>query len=152
MAQASGVTAVVGAGIIGVAVAYALRRRGRDVVLVERGEPGRATSYGNMANIAVTHFAPISRPGNWSRMPRWLLDPEGPIHIAPSYLPKMLPWFVRFMLAGRRARVDALERAGAALCARVHDDLGPLLAETGLAHLLSDYGCLAVYMKDAEFA
>lgn len=152
MQKTAGVTAVIGAGIIGVSIAYALRRRGRAVMLIERGEPGRATSFGNMASIAVTQFAPISRPANWSRMPRWLLDPEGPIRIAPSYLPRMLPWFLRFVLAGRPARVDALERAGAALCQRVHADLGSLLAETGLSHLLSDAGCLSVYMDDAELA
>jgi D-amino-acid dehydrogenase len=147
-----GAIAVVGAGIIGVAIAYTLQRRGRPVVLIERHEPGRATSFGNMASIAVTQFAPLSRPANWARMPGWLLDPDGPIRIAPAYLPRMLPWFVRFVLAGRRARVDALERAGAALCQRVHADLGPLLDDAGLGHLLSASGCLAVYADDAEFA
>lgn len=152
MERPAGVTAVIGAGIVGISIAYALQRRGRTVVLIERGEPGRATSFGNMASVAVTQFMPISRPGNWSRMPRWLLDPEGPIRIAPSYLPRMLPWFLRFILAGRRARVEALERAGAALCQRVHADLGPLLADAGLSHLLSEAGCLAVYTSDAELA
>jgi D-amino-acid dehydrogenase len=148
----SGVVAVVGAGIIGTSIAYALQRRGRNVVLIERNEPGRATSFGNMASIAVTQFAPISRPGVWSRIPGWLADPEGPIRISPAYLPRMLPWFLRFVLAGRRARVEALERAGAALCARVHDDLFPLLEDAGLAHMLSETGYISVYADDAELA
>jgi D-amino-acid dehydrogenase len=145
-----GVTAVVGAGIIGVSIAYVLQRRGASVLLIERDEPGRSASYGNMASIAVTQFAPISRPGNWSRMPGWLMDPEGPIRISPSYLPRMLPWFVRFVMAGRRSRLDVLERAGATLCQRAHTDLLPLLAETGLSHMLSEAGCLSVYASDAE--
>jgi D-amino-acid dehydrogenase len=152
MANQTGVVAVVGAGIVGASIAYTLQRRGRSVVLIERDEPGRATSFGNMASIAVTQFAPISRPGIWSRIPGWLADPEGPIRISPLYLPRMLPWFLRFMLAGRRSRVEALERAGATLCARVHDDLFPLLADAGLTQMVSETGYINVYADDAELA
>lgn len=53
---------VVGAGIIGVAIAHDLARRGREVVLVDRGPAGMGASYGNMASIAVTEFMPASRP------------------------------------------------------------------------------------------
>jgi len=68
---------VVGAGVIGVAAALVLRHEGHDVILVDRGEPGRATSYGNMAGIGSTEFLPLSYPGVWRRLPRWLLDPAG---------------------------------------------------------------------------
>ncbi len=149
-AAAAGVVAVIGAGIIGTSIAYTLQRRGRNVVLIERAEPGRATSFGNMASIAVTQFQPLSRPGVWARIPGWLADPEGPIRISPAYLPRMLPWFMRFMLAGRRKRVEALERAGAALCARVHEDLFPLLADARLTQMVGETGYISVYLSDAE--
>ena len=38
---------VLGAGIVGVSVALHLVKRGLAVTLVDRGEPGRGTSYGN---------------------------------------------------------------------------------------------------------
>ena len=38
---------VLGAGMVGVSVALHLQKRGRDVVLVDRREPGEETSYGN---------------------------------------------------------------------------------------------------------
>jgi len=143
--------AVVGAGIIGVTIAYELQRRGRDVVLIDRCAPGQGASYGNMASIAVTEFMPASRPSIWAQMPKWLLDPEGPVRIRPSYLPRLIPWFIRFLEASRPSRVRELEAAGAALCHRVHEDLELLLASAGLTDMLSAEGCLSLYADEAEF-
>ncbi|EJC83392.1 glycine/D-amino acid oxidase, deaminating [Rhizobium leguminosarum bv. trifolii WSM2297] len=142
---------VVGAGIIGVAIAYELQRRGVAVTLVDRDAPGMGASYGNMASIAVTEFMPASRPGIWAQMPKWLLDPEGPVRIRPGYLPKLAPWFLRFLAASRPSKLRELEAAGAVLCGRVYEDLDALLQETRLAHMLTAEGCLSLYTDEAEF-
>jgi D-amino-acid dehydrogenase len=142
---------VVGAGIIGVALAYELQRRGKSVTLVERDAPGKGASYGNMASIAVTEFMPSSRPSVWAQMPGWLLDPQGPVRVRPAYLPKLMPWFVRFLAASLPSKLRELEAAGAALCHRVHEDLDALLENAGLAHMLSAEGCLSLYAHDAEY-
>jgi D-amino-acid dehydrogenase len=144
-------TAVIGAGIIGTTLAYALQRRGRDVVLVERDAPGKGASYGNMASIAVTEFMPASRPSVWKQIPGWMMDPEGPVRVRPAYMPKLTPWFLRFIAASRPSKLRELEAQGAALCLRVYDDLTPLLRETGLEGELSEEGCLSLYTDEAEF-
>lgn len=142
---------VIGAGIIGTTIAYDLQRRGQTVVLVDRDMPGKGASYGNMASIAVTEFMPASRPGVWAQMPKWMLDPEGPVRIRPGYMPKLVPWFMRFLSASRPSKLRELEAAGAALCGRVHQDLDVLLKETGLEHMLSEEGCISLYTDEAEF-
>lgn len=144
--------AVVGAGIIGAAIAFDLRRRGLDVMLVDRAAPGSGASYGNMASIAVTEFMPVSRPGVWAQIPGWLMDPQGPVRVRPAYLPQLLPWFARFLAASLPSRVRALEAAGAALCGRVYDDLLPMLDAAGLSGMLSEQGCLSLYADDRELA
>lgn len=144
-------TVVVGAGIIGTAIAYELQKRGRQVVLLDKGEVGRGASYGNMASIAVTEFMPASRPSIWRQIPGWMLDPEGPVRVRPGYMPKLLPWFARFVAASRPAKLRQLEAEGAALCKRVYDDLLPLLRETGLEGELTEEGCLSLYRDEAEF-
>lgn len=146
-----GSTVVVGAGIIGTTLAHALQQRGRNVVLVERGEPGRGASFGNMASIAITEFMPASRPSIWKQIPGWLLDPEGPVRVRPAYMPRLVPWFLGFIAASRPSKLRELEAQGAALCARVYDDLMPLLRETGLEGEITDEGCLSLYADDAEF-
>lgn len=143
---------VIGAGIIGTAIAFELQRRGVETVLIDGGEPGRGASYGNMASIAITEFLPSSRPSVWRQVPKWLIDPEGPIRIRPAYLPKLAPWLMRFALAGLPSRVRVLEAAGAALCNRVHDDLRPLLKAAGLDGMLTEEGCLCLYADAGEVA
>lgn len=144
-------TVVVGAGIIGTSLAYELQKRGRQVILLDKGEVGRGASYGNMASIAVTEFMPASRPSVWRQIPGWMLDPEGPVRIRPSYMPRLVPWFARFVAASRPSKLRALEAQGAALCLRVYDDLLPLLHETGLIGELTEEGCLSLYSDEAEF-
>lgn len=151
MSNNEGPVVVVGAGIIGTTIAYELRRRGKDVVLIERDPDGKGASYGNMASIAVTEFMPASRPSVWAQMPKWLVDPEGPVRIRPSYMPKLTPWFLRFLEASRPSRVRELEAAGAVLCGRVYEDLAPLLQATGLSDMLTEEGCLSLYADEAEF-
>lgn len=144
-------TVVIGAGIIGTAIAHDLQKRGRQVVLVDRDSPGKGASFGNMASIAVTEFMPASRPSVWRQIPGWMLDPEGPVRVRPGHMPRLVPWFLRFIAASRPARLRALEAQGAALCARALDDTLALLAETGLSDQISDAGCLSLYTDAAEF-
>ena len=47
--------AVVGAGIVGVHVGVELARRGADVTVLDRGEPGGATTRGSFAWIDASH-------------------------------------------------------------------------------------------------
>ena len=145
------VTVVVGAGVIGTAIAHDLQKRGRQVVLVDRETPGLGASFGNMASIAVTEFMPASRPQVWRQIPGWMLDPEGPVRVRPGYMPRLVPWFLRFIAAARPSKLRALEAQGAALCARALDDTLDLLRETGLSDQISEEGCLSLYTDAAEF-
>lgn len=144
-------TVVIGAGIIGTAIAHDLQKRGRQVVLIDRDAPGKGASFGNMASIAVTEFMPASRPSVWRQIPGWMLDPEGPVRVRPSYMPRLVPWFLRFIAASRPSTLRALEAQGAALCARALPDTLDLLRETGLQDQISDQGCLSLYTDEAEF-
>ena len=57
--------AVVGAGVIAAAVAYALTREGRAVLLLDRAEPGMmGASFGNSGHIAAELVEPLP---SWSR-------------------------------------------------------------------------------------
>ncbi|AYG57965.1 NAD(P)/FAD-dependent oxidoreductase [Rhizobium jaguaris] len=141
---------VVGAGIIGAAIAFELQRRGRQVTLVDKGEPGEGASFGNMASIALD-FVANSRPSTWRKVPGWLLDPEGPVWLRPSYAPKMLPWFLRFAAAGRPSRVREIEDAGMSLSRHALGDFRRMLEAIGAPDLMTEEGCLAIYETESEF-
>jgi D-amino-acid dehydrogenase len=143
--------AVVGAGVIGASIAFELQRRGFQVTLIDKTGPGLGTSYGNMASIALD-FAAGSGPSTWKKIPKWLLDPEGPVWLRPSYAPKILPWFLRFIAAGRPSRLREIEDAGMVLTGRALDDFRAMLDAIGAPELMTDEGCLAIYETEAEFA
>ncbi|MBO9122521.1 MULTISPECIES: NAD(P)/FAD-dependent oxidoreductase [unclassified Rhizobium] len=143
--------AVVGAGVIGAAIALELQRRGLQVTLIDKGEPGRGTSYGNMASIALD-FAAGSGPNTWRKIPRWLLDPEGPVWLRPAYALKMAPWFLRFIAAGKPSRLRDIEDAGMSLSNPALADFRAMLDTIAAPELMTDEGCLAIYETEAEFA
>ena len=101
--------AVIGAGIIGVCCAAHLVRRGMPVLLIDRRGPGEMTSYGNAGGVQNLATSPIGMPGMLRDVPRWLIDPLGPLHIQPRYLPRALPWLLRLAreTTERRARHNA---------------------------------------------
>ncbi|HEY6335577.1 MAG TPA: FAD-dependent oxidoreductase, partial [Alphaproteobacteria bacterium] len=137
--------AVIGAGIIGMSAARYIQRDGAHVTVVDPLPPGKGTSFGNAGGIAVTEVVPLSVPGTLARVPRWLLDPLGPLTIRWSYLPRLTPWLWRFWRAGTRKRVEAASEALASLLASTYDDYEPLLLEAGIRDLLHRQGCISLY-------
>lgn len=143
---------VLGAGVIGAAIALELARRGRAVTLVEKDSPGRGCSYGNMASIAVAGFLPNAGPAAWKHVPGWLLDPAGPVRVRASALRSMAPWLIAHAAAGRPARFRALTAAGSALHRHALADWRALAAEAGVAHMFSARGTLSLFSSDRELA
>lgn len=95
--------AVIGAGIVGVAVAHALLDEGHDVLILDKEGPAFGPSRGNAGWVAHTDILPIASPKILRQVPKFLADPLGPLTIRPAYLPRLLPWLVRFVLAARPA-------------------------------------------------
>ena len=88
---------VIGAGIVGMSAAIWLLRAGKDVIVVDKGDPGMGASYGNAGLIAACGIAPVTGPGLIRKGPKMLLDPNFPLFMRWSYLPKMLPWLIKFL-------------------------------------------------------
>ncbi len=141
---------VVGAGIVGISCALYLQRAGFEVTVVDRHGPGEGCSYGNCGGIAVTEFMPLSQPGHLLKAPGWLLDPLGPLAVKWSYLPQLTPWLLRFLSAGRKARVAQIVAAATALCHAAWDDFAPLLKAAGSDGLVMPEECLSLYGSEAE--
>ena len=59
----SGPVVIVGGGIVGLSAAYELLRRGRSVVLLEKGPADHdSCSLGNAGMIVPSHFVPLAAP------------------------------------------------------------------------------------------
>lgn len=142
---------VIGAGLPGTAIARELAARGEDVILLDRQDPGHGTSFGNMASIAVNGFDAASRPSTWKKLPFWMMNPQAPVTADPLYAPRMIPWFLRFLAAGRPKRIREIEDAGASLATRSLADIRQLLATLKAPDLISEATCLQLYETEKAF-
>jgi len=105
---------VIGAGIVGTCCALALQRQGLSVLLIDKNEPGLGCSFGNAGMIQTGSVTPLAVPGILKRVPRMLLDPEGPLVLNWTQLPRLLPWMRTFV---KKTHPDTVQRTAAALSA-----------------------------------
>lgn len=124
---------IIGGGIIGICAAIALQDEGFAVEVIDKGDPEAAASYGNCGLLAVGEVVPISKPGVLTKIPKWLMDPEGPLFVRPAALTSNMPWLLRFLAAGRKKRVLEIAAAMAPLTLRAEADYRDLLGRAGLS-------------------
>lgn len=136
MAETDRHIAVIGAGIVGASTAAFLQRHSLKVTIIDRVAPGMGCSFGNAGGVVPSAVMPTVYPGIFTKIPGWLLDPQGPLTIRWSYLPKVLPWMLALGRAAMPDRVAAITEARAMLCASVLDDHASLLKDAGAEDLL----------------
>ena len=91
---------IVGAGIQGVCNALFLQKKGYDVTLFDRDEPGNLNaSYGNAGHFSPYASVTLNRPDVLTDVPAMLLSSTGPLALKWNYIPKMIPWFLKFILS-----------------------------------------------------
>ena len=89
---------IIGAGIQGVCISLFLIKKGFRVTLIDREEPGNnSASYGNAGHFSPYASVPMNRPDVLIDVPAMLLSTTGPLAIKWNYVPKMIPWFLKFI-------------------------------------------------------
>ncbi len=142
---------IIGAGIVGIATACCLRRDGHDVTVVDMRPPGEYCSFGNAGILSPGSCVPLGMPGTLRKVPKWLSDPQGPLTVRPSYVPKAMPWLLRFIAASRPRRVAQISDALDALLSRTFDAYMPLVQHAGAADLIRRDGYLFVYESEDAY-
>jgi glycine/D-amino acid oxidase-like deaminating enzyme len=137
--------AIIGAGVVGLAVAERLLAEGREVVLIDPGQPGMGCSYGNAGTIADYAVSPVGTPDVLKTLPSLLFDRNSPLSIRRAALPSLAPWLLRF---ARQSLPGAAMRNARAI-AGLLQGAGPmwvdLAARVGGADVLQHRGCLYLY-------
>ncbi|MGH8435721.1 MAG: NAD(P)/FAD-dependent oxidoreductase [Pseudomonas sp.] len=144
-------TIVLGAGIVGVCTALHLQARGRKVVLIDRGEPGSGTSYGNAGLIERSSVIPYAFPRQLSSLLRYGLNRESDVRYSFSHLPKAGPWLFKYWQNSSPERLAEATRAMLPLverCVLEHD----LLAEAaGVTDLIKARGWIEAFRNQPAF-
>jgi D-amino-acid dehydrogenase len=144
--------AIIGAGIVGLAAAQKLQAAGRRVTLIERRGVAQGASFGNAGALAFSDILPLAASGKIRQVPRWLMDPLGPLTIPPAYALKIAPWLLRFWRAGWPDRIRESIAAQGAMMRLAAREMDAMIAEAGLAAMVRSDGSLELYESEAEFA
>ncbi|MGB0608464.1 MAG: NAD(P)/FAD-dependent oxidoreductase [Alphaproteobacteria bacterium] len=142
---------IIGAGIVGAASAIWLRRAGFEVTLLDKGTPGMGASYGNGCILANSSVVPVTGPGLLKKSPFYLADPRFPLFMRWSYLPKLLPWLIKYM---SNANEGDTRRISQGLTTIVSDSLEQhkaLTAHTNAAKWVQESNYSFAYTDRAAF-
>lgn len=87
---------IIGAGVIGVATAYALARRGWDVTLIDAADgPAMGASHANGAQLSYCYTDALGSPWTMAALPR-LVFGDGGVKIGLGLDPHYLQWLASF--------------------------------------------------------
>jgi len=146
--------AVIGSGAVGIISALELLRAGHKVTVIDPGPPGgeQAASYGNAGWFSSHSVIPPAEPGAWKKVPKYLADPLGPLTVRWGYLPKALPWLIRYLWSGSTpAKIEATAVALRALLRDAPQLHKKLADEAGVGELVERQGLLHIYPSRAAF-
>jgi D-amino-acid dehydrogenase len=145
--------AVVGGGILGVSAASWLRRDGHDVELIDRVAPGspEQTSYGNAGVLANSSIVPVVVPGLLKKIPSMLLDPDSPLFVRWSYLPRLLPYILPYLRNGSEAKVREIAQGLVHICGDSVDQHVALAKDTPAAAFINHGPYAYLFTSKAVF-
>jgi D-amino-acid dehydrogenase len=135
--------AVIGAGIIGLSSALWLQRAGYKVTIIDRDEPGLATSYGNAGVLAGFARLPFTRFSMLCKIPGMLIDNDSPLSLAGHYLPNLIPYGWSYFKSCFRYK--QMRHALTELQSKTFEADQVLLNETGGHSLIRSEGSLGLY-------
>jgi D-hydroxyproline dehydrogenase len=143
--------AVIGAGVIGLAIAHRLAHAGHEVVVIDPAPPGSGASYGNAGTIADYAIQPVGTPDVLRNLPSLLFDRNSPLSIRHAALPSLAPWLLRF---ARQSLPDAARRNAVAIAGLMAGALpgwDALAAEIGGEDLMRRRGCMYLFETEAGY-
>jgi len=145
-------TIVVGAGIVGLAAALRLELEGVNVAVLDPNPPASGCSFGNAGHLALNRVESVISPSVLRNLPRFLMDPEGPLAVDPLHLPRLIPWGVRLLRALMPKSRRGVTRALRYLNDRALEAYAPLLEAAECAPLFQARGSIFIYAEEAPLA
>ncbi|MFT7564588.1 MAG: D-amino-acid dehydrogenase, partial [Bacteroidia bacterium] len=142
---------IVGGGIIGVASALNLARKGIKTTIIDPQIAGRAASYGNAGGLNPSSVVPVNIPGLVGKTPGMLLKTDSPLFLRWSYLPRLLPWMISYLSHCRHSEALRIGQGLEVLLKGCPGEHQALAHGTAAANFLKGSELLVVYDDIASF-
>ena len=143
---------VLGAGIVGLAAAWQLRREGFEVTVVDRAQAGTGASAANGAQLSYAYVQPLADPGIWRQLPKLLFAADSPLKLRLQPDPHQWAWGLQFLAACRAGVSRRTTASLLALAAESRAGFERLMAEERIACDFSATGKLVLCADEASFA
>ncbi len=143
---------VLGAGIVGLAAAWQLRREGFEVTVVDRAQAGNGASAANGAQLSYAYVQPLADPGIWRQLPKLLFAADSPLKLRLQPDPHQWAWGLQFLAACRAGVSRRTTASLLALAAESRAGFERLMAEERIACDFSATGKLVLCADEASFA
>jgi len=143
---------VIGGGVVGLATALALQRRGISTILIDSSPASPAASWGNAGHIAIEQVEPLASRATIRSMPRRLFWRGGALSLPLRDIAVWAPFALRLIAAASPAR---FQKGRMALGDALDDAMGAwrrLLGRIGACDLLVDDGHFIVWESEASAA
>ncbi|MBA2780667.1 NAD(P)/FAD-dependent oxidoreductase [Billgrantia kenyensis] len=142
---------VLGAGMVGVSVAWHLVRRGHDVTLVDRREPGLETSFGNAGIIQREAVRPYAFPRDIGTLLRVVPNRQVDIRYRPTGMLSAAGPLLEYWLNSGGKRYERIVNEWASLIMRCQDTHTPMIEAAGAEAMVRKGGWLELYRTPKEF-
>jgi D-amino-acid dehydrogenase len=137
---------VLGGGVVGVTTAYYLLKDGHEVTLIDRqAGVARECSHANGGFVAISQAVPWSAPGMPTKTLRTMAQPNAPILLHPSQIPKMWRWGLDFVRSSRKEPSWANTCRVLRLSLFSFEALKEIRNDTGVQYDVMQGGALKVY-------
>lgn len=120
---------VVGAGVVGLACAYSLRKRDYEVTVVDAAGPGAGASEGNAGWVTPSLSMPVPAPGMVGQSLRWMFRSDSPLYIKPTLDPRRISWLFGLLRNCTESRYERGLEATLRLNARTFELFDELLLD-----------------------
>lgn len=144
--------AIIGAGVVGMASACVLNRKGYEVTVFDPYYPGEGgSSKANAGHIGASDIFPLSTPGiHWKAL-KMLMDSDAPLKVPLKDFWPQIPWFWLFLLTSNENRFKKATDALSYLCYNSIRDTKELLEYSNIAQKLEQNGCAFIYDTKLSF-
>ncbi|NHC60061.1 D-amino acid dehydrogenase [Paenalcaligenes suwonensis] len=145
--------AVIGAGIVGLATAYELRRQGIEVSVYDAdAKPGQGTSKANGAQLSYSFVTPLATPDVLRSLHKLLLDRNGALRLHPSFSLSQWSWLLSFLKACSASQSQRGAENLLQLGKLSHRTLDQLQREQPVEFAHNRHGKLQVFENAESFA
>ncbi len=142
---------VIGAGMVGVSVAWHLQQKGFVVTLLDKKAPGEETSYGNAGLIQREAIYPHPCPRQWQEVKRILPNQALDVRYRPKAMLHYAKALWQYWHYSEPHRFEKIVKEWATLIEQCTETHGQMIDSSGAKSLIRQVGWLQLHRTKASF-